>query len=318
MSADRFRADVQEVRDELRKAEYALDIRRYDLAIDLLHQMLKEHPDNSAVFYTLARAYLGKKKPREASQAVLEALHLDPLSSKCHTLYGIILTNENRFREAALAYQHSLALQPDVANTHYRYSALLIDKLNNISQAKEHALKALALDPATSAYHVVMAKVLAMEGNFAGADDEFRLALSLDPEQALVRRVYGWYLLYKRNQPEQAFEHLQRAVQLDPEDEPTRKIFLVALKAKQKRYRLIWSLNFLLFFRWGKVGWYLFLLALLILIVLFGWLSSYLGTNPGYQVLQNIFDTMLFVSLAYTFCVNIMFRRIIKHGRTGK
>ncbi|MGH2509942.1 MAG: tetratricopeptide repeat protein, partial [Ktedonobacteraceae bacterium] len=311
MPVNKFRADVLEVRDELRKAEAALDVRRYDLAKEILLQMLREHPENSAVFYTLARAHVYSKKHMEALQAIRESLRLDPNSSQSHTLYGGILSNLGRFKDAGEAYRVSLALVPTNAYAHYMYAALLVDKLRDTVRASVHARKALELDPAAALHHVVMAKILGLQKHFVEADLEFHRALSLDPENNIVRRVYSWYLLYQRNNPVEAVEHLKRALQLDPYDAGTRKNFLIALKAKQKLYKLNWLIAFSIRGRQGRA---IFILAIWMFLLLKYGLDALWGTNQVYVVAQGIFLLLFLACCCYLVIIEVLFTLLNKRG----
>lgn len=313
MPADKFRVDILEIRDELKKAEYALSVRRYDLAIELLHSMLKEHPENSAVFYTLARVYLSQEKLIEASHAVRESLRLDPLAGQAHTLYGNILASMGKLNAAESEYQRSLEVQPDVAYTHYMYAALLVDKRRDFARASLYAHNALELDPAAAAHHVTLAKILAMQDHLNEADSEFLHALSLDPESVLVCRVYGWFMLYKRNQPEQAFEYLRRAMRIDPNDAQTRKIFIIACKARLRAYRPIWTFSFLLY-RAGRPGQAIFLLSLLILIFAQRVFSTLWDGYPLYDTVQGIFTVFIFILCFYVLILEVVLNRMIKNG----
>lgn len=311
MAANKFRADVLEVQDELNKAEYALNVRRYDLAITLLQKMLQQHPENSAVFYTLARAYLGKQELMRANQAAREALRLDPQSHLAHTLYGTILSNLGLVDGAETEYRASLALQPQSAYTHYIYAALLVDKRKDLVRAREHAGKALELDPAAAVHHMVMGKILGMAGEFAEAEAEFSRALSLDPENFHVRRVYGWYLLYKRNRPEQAFEQLRYAMQLNPEDSALRKIFIAAFIARKKRYRFLWHFTFFL----SDKSWYVrsaILFTLLLVLILAP--KAMNSSNPIIQISATVCYLLVLCGSAYLIICSMVLNRMIKRG----
>jgi Tfp pilus assembly protein PilF len=311
MARNKFRADVLEVRDELNKAEYALNVRRYDLAIEVLQKMLKEHPENSAIFYTLARAYFAKQELMQANQAVREALRLDPQSSLAHTLYGNILSNIGMIDAADAEYRMSLELEPQSAYTHYMYAALLVDKRKDLVGAREHAGKALELDPAEALHHMVMAKILGVAGEFAEAEVEFSRALSLDPENVHVRRVYGWYLLYKRNRPEQAFEQLKSAMQLNPEDPAVRKIFIAAFIARKKRYRLFWQYSLFL----SDKGWKARVaLALSVFLVL--WVVPMVVTplNPLVQIYLPLCYLLIICASIYLLACSLVLNLMIKRG----
>lgn len=330
MSANKFRADVLEVQNELLRAEAALNIRRYDLAIELLHKLLKDHPENTAIFYTLARAFIYKKNYAEACRAVRESLRLDPGSSKSHTLHGNILSNLGQFREAEAAYRTSLELEPTNAYTHYIYAALLVDKRIDLTRAEAHAAKALELDPAAALHHVTMAKILGLQKQYAEAEWEFNRALRLDPENVIVHRVYGYYLLYQRNQPAQAVEYLKQALRHDPNDTDARKCLMTALKAKQRWYALNW---YILRKTRRKRSRALFLLALVMLIFslqsllglvqtqneLTTLLNANLNANPHLNPLYRwILLLLLFLVLAgyvYTAVIEGVLNELNKRGR---
>jgi Tfp pilus assembly protein PilF len=311
MARNKFRADVLEVRDELNKAEYALNVRRYDLAIEVLQKMLKEHPENSAIFYTLARAYFAKQELMQANQAIREALRLDPQSSMSHTLYGNILSNIGMIDAADAEYRMSLELEPQSAYTHYMYAALLVDKRKDLVGAREHAGKALELDPAEALHHMVMAKILGVAGEFAEAEVEFSRALSLDPENVHVRRVYGWYLLYKRNRPEQAFEQLKAAMQLNPEDPAVRKVFIAAFIARKKRYRLFWYFAFFM----SNKSWLVRGIILFVLLMTPVLASHAMNSlNPIVQVMATLCYLLVLCCSVYLIVCSLVLNLMIKRG----
>lgn len=328
MSANKFRADVFEVQNELLRAETALNIRRYDLAIEILHRMLKDHPENSAIFYTLARAFIYKKNYAEACRFVRESLRLDPGSSKSHTLHGNILSRLGKLREAEAAYRTSLELAPANAYTHYMYAALLVDKRIDLTRAKIHAAKALELDPASALHHVTMAKILGLQKQYAEAELEFSRALNLDPENVIVHRVYGYYLLYQRNQPAQAVEHLKQALRHDPNDADARKCLMTALKAKQKWYALNWYV--LRNTRRRRSGGQFFL-ALVMLIFslqfLLGLVQTQIkvdnflntpqnaGLNPLYQLILMALLFLVLAACAYAAVIEGVLNELNKRGR---
>ena len=77
MPISKKRADILELGDEIRKAEYAINVRRYDLAIEMMQRFLSTHPENSIAFYTIARAFTLKGEQQKASAAYKETLRLD-------------------------------------------------------------------------------------------------------------------------------------------------------------------------------------------------------------------------------------------------
>jgi tetratricopeptide (TPR) repeat protein len=86
----------------------------------------------------------------------------------------------------------------------------------NYAKTKSNALKALELDDSLAEAHTSLGIVKAFHDyDLAGAGEEFRRALSLNPNSAMTHDWYSWYLLFFPRWDE-AIAVERRAVQLDP------------------------------------------------------------------------------------------------------
>jgi Tfp pilus assembly protein PilF len=231
--------------DNYQKAEYALDVRRYDLAIDIMRNVLREHPENALAFHTMARAYTFKKDNHAALQAIRESLRLDPGNVTAQTLYASLLRDTRQYAEAEQVMLAALQLDPVYPLAHYTYAALLLHQKKDIARAREHALKAVELDVADYRYHVMLGRVLAEEKQFDQAEVEYQQGLRLDPDNFRMLNSYGAFLLNYRKRPREAFEFFRQALMHEPNDEEVRKNFLIALKAKHPFYSLFWKYSML-------------------------------------------------------------------------
>jgi TolB-like protein/DNA-binding winged helix-turn-helix (wHTH) protein/Tfp pilus assembly protein PilF len=84
-------------------------------------------------------------------------------------------------------------------------------------QQKEEleTLKALQIDDALAAAHVLMAHIREINLDWAAAEEQYRRALELDPNSVRVHETYAWHLeMFGRF--DEAMLHLKRAHELDP------------------------------------------------------------------------------------------------------
>lgn len=85
-----------------------------------------------------------------------------------------------------------------------------------MAKAKEYALKALELDPSLTQAHTALAGIRFYgDWDWPGAEKEFKRALELNPNDAETHRVYSFYLL-ALGRPDEAITEVQRAQDLDP------------------------------------------------------------------------------------------------------
>lgn len=234
--------DIREMGDDFRKALYAIDVRRYDLAIEILHQILSSKPENSMAFYTLGRIYTLKKQHTKALEALRETLRLDATNSYAHALYGAVLSEVDKglYVSAEEEMRTAIRLDPSNPYTHYIYANFLLDRKKDNKQAREHCSKALELDPADVKYHWQSGRIHLAEGDVEQAEAAFRHGLSLDPEDALLHNSYGALLFNQRHCPQEAYEHFRIASMRKPDNPEYQKNLQLALRTKSGIYQFFW------------------------------------------------------------------------------
>ncbi|MDQ2716224.1 MAG: tetratricopeptide repeat protein [Chloroflexota bacterium] len=309
MPVNRVRADVLEMGDEYQKADYALQVRRYDLAIEIMRKVLSTHPDNSVAFVTLARAYALKKDQQQALQALQEALTLNPMYCYAHTLYGSLLKDMKRYAEARQEYRSALEIDPASHLAHYLYGDLLFTIGKDISEAREHVEKALELEPQDATYHLLLGHILAKQKDLEGAEAEYRLALSLEPDDYRVLNGYGAHLLTERNNPREAFEFFRQALMRSPDNANIRKNFLIALKAKHPLYSLFWNYDLL-----KRRSRPLAILFMLIVIALVRGLLEVGLQFPTLGPFMFLAECVLILLMVYLIAINPIFNFLAKRG----
>ena len=121
------------------------------------------------------------------------------------------------YYEEAISQDPSYAVAyAALADVHEQLAAYEADSLNRFPKARAAALKALDLDDSVAEAHTALGVVKTFyERDWGGARESFERALALNPNSALTRNWYGWYLLFLREW-DHGIAELRRAVELDP------------------------------------------------------------------------------------------------------
>jgi tetratricopeptide (TPR) repeat protein len=86
-----------------------------------------------------------------------------------------------------------------------------------LAQAEESYRKAIEVDPDDPAYYVALARLQVYQGRFAEAETNARNALLLQPEYPLAHAVLGWTLDFQGGDKlTEALISVERALELDP------------------------------------------------------------------------------------------------------
>jgi TolB-like protein/Tfp pilus assembly protein PilF/predicted Ser/Thr protein kinase len=126
------------------------------------------------------------------------------------------------FQKAIESFEHAIAIDPDYASAYaglaesYSEMSFFASSREWMPKAKEAARKAIKLDDMLgNAHNSLAVTMMYYDRDFAGAENEFKRAITLDPGSAHIQMWYGWYLGLTRRFDE-SLEQMKRARGLDP------------------------------------------------------------------------------------------------------
>ena len=129
---------------------------------------------------------------------------------------GIILERLDRFAEAEKDLRHVIKLRPESAAAYNALGYGLADRNQRLPEARELVLKALELNPNSSAIQDSMAWVEYRLGNLSKARAILAQVFEADPE-AEIAAHYG-EVLWKSGERESARKVWQQGLEIDPQD----------------------------------------------------------------------------------------------------
>ena len=120
------------------------------------------------------------------------------------------------FGEAISLDSHFAAARSFLAYSHFTGSHQAFEEPQQaIALARDGALRALAIDEKDPMAHLALGRVLASNGDYAGAVDELAMAVSLNPSFSLAHYTLA-SVLFLDGRPEQALASFELAAQLSP------------------------------------------------------------------------------------------------------
>lgn len=95
-----------------------------DEAEALFLQLIKQHRELTGPHLNLAIIHYQRGATKKAEEALKTVLHLDPRNATAYTLQGVILREQNRFRDAEVAYIKAIRSDPKHAPAHLNLAIL--------------------------------------------------------------------------------------------------------------------------------------------------------------------------------------------------
>lgn len=172
----------------LRMALNLDDLGETDAAIDVLENMIKQHPERLEAYVTL----------------------------------GDVLRHHKRFDRAAQVYGTAIELIGDDVQPHhwnlFYARAIALERLNRWEEAEPLFLKALELEPNQPyVMNYLGYSWVEIGRNLEQAQKLIEDAVAQRPRDGFIVDSLGW-VLYRFGEYEQAVPHLERAVELQPSD----------------------------------------------------------------------------------------------------
>jgi tetratricopeptide (TPR) repeat protein len=179
-----------------------LNLKKWDVAIESIHQLLGKHPSFAFGHYLLANYFLYKEqKYTEAEKSILEAIRLDSLDANYFGLYASIFLAEKKWEKALLMANQGLivdAENTDCLNTR----ATALNKLNRTDEMDQTVDKLLELNPNDAYSHANVGWSKLEQNDHIGAREHFKEALRVNPNlgtarEGLLESIKAKNLLYR-------------------------------------------------------------------------------------------------------------------------
>ena len=173
-----------------------------DKAVPHFERAIAIAPNLKRAHYNLARAHRESGNLEAATYAITETRRLDPNYQPAHELAdaikqthynrGITYFNDERYSEAATAFQNAITLDPDFTTAHYNLG-LTYFKIEKYPHAAEALQKTIALDSTYTAAHHALALAYLGQQELGKARETAREALKLDanyqPARSLLEAI---------------------------------------------------------------------------------------------------------------------------------
>jgi len=145
-----------------------------------------------------AQEYLAAGNHDAALELFKSAVAADPTCLVALRSIGMLLSLKGLFSEAMEYCAQALNLQPDDLEV-VVFMASCSLKLLRLADAASYYRRAISLNPNIALFHENLALTLQNQGMTAGAEEEFRQAIELDPTQALLSYLGLAQILQNRN-----------------------------------------------------------------------------------------------------------------------
>jgi tetratricopeptide (TPR) repeat protein len=203
-------------------AETLVRLRKYDEAADIIDQLMAKYPDekNARQLVMLGKIRRAADQLDPATEAVREALKLEPNDTEAESLLAILLSQTGKIDEAVEILRSALKLKPDEIELNRLLGALLgqfgrndeaivlykglLERYPNNDEMVKFARSGLSV-------------VYVNQGEFAKGEAELEALLERTPDDAGVNNDLGYLYADQGKDLEKAEQMIRKAVQEEPD-----------------------------------------------------------------------------------------------------
>lgn len=187
---------------------------RADLAEKLLDKALAAGQESAPLRALRCRCLTARQSYREAEADALRALELEPEYADALNALSWCHFRARRIEKASDAIEEALRLDPNDSR-HHQMRGIIRYARRQLAEALTCLDEALRLDPDNSDAAGLKAQILMARGHTDRAMEAARAALSQDPEDGALLETVAWAHLEKCN-PELAEQAFRDALRKDP------------------------------------------------------------------------------------------------------
>ncbi len=207
------------------------DFRIYDEAQRYFQRAIQLEPENASYHEQFGRLWRDSGALELGVNSVQQALLLKPEAAATWNTLGTLYDKLGRRKQAQEAYLKAVEIDPALGYVHSNLSFSYLQD-ENLDRAIYYGQKAIRLNPSLAVAHNNLGLAFGMQGDFAAALEEFRLA----GDEAAARNNLGLVFM-GQNRLSDAMEEFKRAARLRPFYRSASENYRVARSAKFRRDR---------------------------------------------------------------------------------
>ena len=168
----------------------AHQVRRHDVAVELIGQAIRRNGQNPFYFSNLGNALQAQGKLDEAVAAYRRAIGIKPDYAEAHSNLGNALTNQGKLDEAIAAYRRAIGIKPDYAEAHSNLGNALTNQ-GKLDEAIAAYRRAIGIKPDYAEAHSNLGNALTNQGKLDEAVAAYRRAIGIKPDYAEAHSNLG-------------------------------------------------------------------------------------------------------------------------------
>ncbi len=216
-----LKKSVGSIRDKGLRREIGLDgvrcamkLGQTEAALDFLHLLAREFPNDPDALYVATHAY--SDLSTAASQELARSV---PTSYQAHELLAEAFESQGKWDDAEKEYRGILKQDPTLPGIHFRLGRALLSKPNPgpevAGEARQEFEKELQIDPKNAGAEYVLGELARQQQEWEEAVKRFSRAAKLDPQFGEAFLGLGASLVSEKQYAE-AVAPLETAVRLEP------------------------------------------------------------------------------------------------------
>jgi tetratricopeptide (TPR) repeat protein len=297
---------------DFERAQLLISQSRFDMAETALRAALTGDPDDYRAHALLAYCLLRLGKGKEAQGEADTAVAKEPGAPYAHYIRALTLAESGRRLEAKTAAREAIRLDPSDADYFALLGGIHLDD-KSWNDALKSAESALVLDAEHVQAANVRAAALVKLGRGAEAGATLDSALAREPESAITHANMGWTLL-ERGDHKKAQEHFREALRLDPDQEWAREGIVESMKARNPVYRFMLQYFFFMSKLPAKGQWAVVLIALVGTRLLRATAKAY----PPFEPAALVIGVLYVLFMVATWLARPLFDLVLRLDRFGR
>ena len=214
-------ADSKDDFPRLETAESLIRQPKYEGALPLLRDYIKDHPNSSRGHYDLGYVLFRTHEIAESVSELSLSLKLDANNAEAHKILGLDCNIVSRYDLAERELEEAARLKPDSAEIHYWLGRLYYTK-GVYPLAKSEFESAVRLDPSYMKAHNNLGLTMEVLGDNDAALKQYTQAVQLDEEQRLTSEwpyVYLSAFYNRQEKSDSALEYARKALEANPKSD---------------------------------------------------------------------------------------------------